>query len=331
MTTHDEKLKASVVIPTKNGGSHLKSVIEAIFRQKTEWPFEILVIDSGSSDKTIELINSFAGARLIEIRPEEFGHGKTRNVAISQAKGEFIAMITQDALPENESWLSELVDTIETDPRIAGVFGRHIAYDDASPFTKMEIDHHFTSFLTQPIVYLDDNERYKTDETYRQLLYFFSDNNALLRRSVWEHIPYPDVDFAEDQAWAREIIEHGYLKAYAHNAIVRHSHNYGLIERLQRSFDESYALKRLFNYKGGKAFWFSVKSFIALTRRDFIWGCRGGLFKGKVSLLLRMPVDNFMRVIGHYLGARGETLPEYLRLKLSRDRKLMVAHRKAID
>ena len=63
------------------------------------------------------------------------------------------------------------------------------------------------------MVWLDDKARYDRDEPYRQRLHFFSDNNALVRRSVWEQIPYPDVDFAEDQIWAQQIIEAGWKRA----------------------------------------------------------------------------------------------------------------------
>ena len=98
-------------------------------------------------------------------------------------------------------------------PRIAGVFGRHCAYPEASPYTKRDLDGHFGNFAGQPVVWLDDKARYDRDEPYRQRLHFFSDNNALVRRSVWEQIPYPDVDFAEDQIWAQQIIEAGWKRA----------------------------------------------------------------------------------------------------------------------
>ena len=233
-------------------------------------------------------------------------------------------MITQDALPIDKNWLAEMVLTIEQDLNIAGVFGRHIAHSDASPFIKNELDQHFSGFLLEPIVRLDDPVRYKADQGYRQFLYFFSDNNALIRRAVWEKIPYPEVDFAEDQAWARIIIEAGYSKAYAHNAVVAHSHNYGFMERLQRSFDEGYALQRIFGYGGELRLTDAMKSFLAITRRDVIVAFKLRDNK-KVGLksLIRMPLDNLMRMIGSYLGAHGNSIPHVIRFYLSRDKKLM--------
>lgn len=315
-------IKVSVVIPTKNAGPLLRRVLEAVMSQQTDWPFDVLVIDSGSTDGTVDLVKRNSSVRLIEIPPSEFGHGKTRNFAIANTKGDYIAMLTQDALPESPNWLSELVNAIEMDTQIAGVFGRHIAYPDASPFTRYELEQHFLGFLPQPVVELDDRVRYEHEEGYRQFLYFFSDNNALLRRLVWEQIPYPGVDFAEDQAWARLIIEAGYRKAYAHDAAVYHSHNYGFIERLQRSFDEAYSLRRLFNYQHGRGFRHAVRSLVGITVRDFRFAFQTGLLKSHFWHVFSMPLDNLMRVAGHYLGANGSRLPECVRLRLSRDRRL---------
>ena len=318
------KYKTSVIIPTKNAGPLFESVLGKVLQQETIWPFEVLVVDSGSSDGTLELVRKHPSVRLIEISSSDFGHGKTRNFAVANSSGEFIAMITQDALPINKNWLAEMVQAIEQDTNIAGVFGRHIAHSDASPFTRNELEQHFLGFLSQPVVQLDDQVRYLQDQGYRQYLYFFSDNNALIRRTVWEKIPYPEVDFAEDQAWARLIIEAGYRKAYVHNAVVAHSHNYGLFERLQRSFDEGYALQRLFGYGGEPSFLNAMKSFLAITRRDAMLSLKVSPgSKVDTKSLLRMPFENLMRMLGAYLGAHGKSIPHSVRLFLSRDKKLM--------
>ena len=327
LMTLNANIKVSVVIPTKNAGPILADVLDVLMHQEAPWLYEILVVDSGSRDETLEIIKAYPSVRLIEIDPKDFGHGKTRNFAIGHTSGEFIAMITQDALPESIGWLKNFVDTIEQDARIAGVFGRHIAYPHASPFTRIELEQHFAGFLARPVVCLDDHERYINDEGYRQFLYFFSDNNALLRRSVWEKMPYPEIDFAEDQAWARLIIEAGYLKAYAHDAVVFHSHDYGFIERLQRSFDESYALKRIFSYQRGFVFSALIKSFVGITVRDFKVTLKFGLLKTDFVHVVRMPLDNLMRILGTYLGFNGERIPHFIRCRLSRDKKLMKAER----
>lgn len=319
---NDNSVKVSVVIPTKNAGPILNEVLKSVMRQEAPWSYEVIVIDSGSKDGTVQLVKSFSEVKLIEINPKDFGHGKTRNFAIENSSGQYIAMITQDALPVHTTWLRNLVEVIEQDDHIAGVFGRHIAYENASPFTQNELEAHFSGFLKEPIVSLKDQIRYGHDDGYRQYLYFFSDNNALLRKTVWEKIQYPEIDFAEDQAWAKLVIEAGYLKAYAHDAPVFHSHDYGFIERLQRSFDESYALKTLFSYRQSFGLNDLVKSWVGLTVRDLKLVLKRKSIKKDFRHLMRMPIDNLMRLVGMYVGSKWNNIPSFIRVGLSRDKRL---------
>lgn len=318
-------MKASVVIPTKNPGSVFKLVLPAVLGQKVDFDFEVLIIDSGSIDGTLEYVSRIHDRRLRLhcIKPNSFGHGRTRNLGISMTTGEYAVLITHDAMPADPHWLRALVFTADADPEVAGVFGRHIAYPDADPFTARELELHFAGFQALPVVRLDDAERYARDEGYRQMLHFFSDNNALVRRRIWELLPYPDVDFAEDQIWAQRIIEAGYKKAYAHDAVVVHSHNYSLFERLQRSFDEAYAFRRLFGYvlcRGPRSL---VRSWLALTLRDMTYSRSAGLWGSRTLSVLKAPLDNWMRLLGHYLGGKGDRMPDSLRRWLSRDKRLL--------
>jgi len=316
-------IKASVIIPTKNPGGVFRPVLESVLNQLTDWPFEVVVIDSGSKDGTVEFVRSKTNVKLIEILAHEFGHGRSRNYAIANSVGEYAAVITHDAQPVDYHWLQCLVDMAESDARIAGVFGKHVAYPQASVFTRRELELHFSAFKEAPIVHLEDSKRYAEDVGYRQFLHFFSDNNALLRRSVWETIPYPDVDFAEDQSWAKSVIEAGYYKAYSDTGAVYHSHDYTLFERLQRSFDESYAFKRFFGYVLCSDFISMFKSFMALSRRDVRYARSIGMLRRTPFQVVHAVMDNGMRFLGHYLGSRGEKIPRFLREQISRDKKLL--------
>jgi rhamnosyltransferase len=318
-------LVVSIIIPTKNPGSRFPGVIRAVLSQNVSFSYEVLVVDSGSTDGTLDYLAQLKDSRVgvHRIAPHEYGHGRTRNLGISLTTGHYCVLITHDACPANGDWLANLVKPADANPQVAGVFGRHIAYAEATPFTKRELELHFAGFQSVAVARLDDWTRYTNDEAYRQRLHFFSDNNALMRRSVWEKIPYPDVDFAEDQIWAQKIIEAGYAKAYAHDAIVYHSHNYGLFERLQRSFDESYAFRRLFGYRlcpGVKAL---ARSWSALTVRDLRYTCEAGLWRSDPRAVLRAPLDNLMRLFGHYLGTRGNSLPDWACRSLSRDKRML--------
>lgn len=314
-------MKASVIIPTKNAGLQFKAVIEAVLSQETPWDYDVLVVDSGSTDGTVEYVQSLDGVKLHQIPAKEFGHGKTRNLGVSLTTGEFAVMITHDALPATEHWLYELVSAVEQDDSIAGAFGRHIAYEHDGPFLERDLKQHFEGFKnwTSTVVSLDDKERYEKDLGYRQFLHFFSDNNACLRRSVWEDIPYPEVDFAEDQLWAKQIIEAGYAKAYADKAIVFHSHTFDFIELFKRSFDEARALKRLFGYELCPTALQMLGQSLRTTLGDITY------LKTKKKLwrhwiwAMRAPFRNSARQVGYYLGQRYGSLPAGLVQLISRD------------
>lgn len=158
-------MKASVIIPTKNPGLNFQEVLAAVLSQSTSFDYEVLVIDSGSSDGTIEYVEGLRDqrVRLHCIEPTSFGHGRTRNLGVSLTTGQYAVLITHDAMPVDENWLANMVATADADLQIAGVFGRHIAYPDADPFTARELEMHFAGFDAWTVVSLDDPQRYVCD------------------------------------------------------------------------------------------------------------------------------------------------------------------------
>ncbi|TCV76392.1 rhamnosyltransferase [Neorhizobium sp. R1-B] len=316
--------RCAVVIPTKNAMRVLPKVLDKVLAQRVPWSYEVIAIDSGSTDGTKEYLRSLDRIRYLEIAPHEFGHGKTRNLGVQLANADFVAFLTHDAEPVDATWLAALVAAAEQDTKIAGVFGRHIAYSTASPFTKNDLDRHFDGFLAHRLVVSRDldSARYERDQGWRQLLHFYSDNNSLLRKSVWEKIPYPDVEFAEDQIWASMIIEAGYHKAYAPNAVVYHSHDYGFVEQLRRAFDESRNFSKYFGYKLSP----SMRRTVIAAGKFSLQAFRQRLDDqyGRVTLRHRFERagQRTALVAGHYLGAHHNRLPRFLSSRLSLDQKL---------
>ena len=100
--------KLSVVIPTKNGMAEgFESTLRAISRQIGIAETEFIVVDSGSSDGTVEAAKNY-GAKVFSIRPEEFNHGATRNYAAEQTTGDLLMFTVQDAIPATQDLFYEM-------------------------------------------------------------------------------------------------------------------------------------------------------------------------------------------------------------------------------
>lgn len=299
---------ASVVIPTLNAGDQFKTVLDAVRRQRTPWRKEILVIDSGSTDGTVDLVKSAEDVRLIEIDKAEFGHGKTRNLGVERTEGDFVAFLTHDALPADDYWLYNIVALLARFPRSGGAFGRHIAYDAATEFTKRDLIDHFDQFADMP-VYLDNRMDFYKERIdavrWRQKFHFYSDNNSCMRRSVWEKIPYRDIEFGEDQVWAEDILKAGYGKVYARDAVVFHSHDYDAGETFQRCKTEAAFFLKYFGYGLMSSKEAVDKALKGMNEGDQNWGRERGLDDEVIAERKRL---NQARLEG-YLAAYEEARP----------------------
>ena len=97
----------SVIIPTLNAGRHFEELLDGL-KNQTLKPAQIIVIDSESTDETLELARN-RNCKVIKIKRADFDHGTTRKLAASEVSGEFAVFLTQDAIPANEYMISELI------------------------------------------------------------------------------------------------------------------------------------------------------------------------------------------------------------------------------
>ena len=295
----------TVVIPVYNGGAMLKSVVESCLAQDLDQEYEVLLIDSASSDGCLEALPQDERLRLHRIRKEDFGHGRTRNLGVKLARGQYVAFLTQDAIPANRMWLMNLIAPLQNDPNVAGVFGCHMAHTDHGQLTAHDLDQHFNRWIFRShrqAIELDA-ARQTTNGVVATHERFYSDNNSCLRKSVWETLPLPDVIYGEDQLWAREILRKGYKKAYASTAVVRHSHEYGFRETVIRANTEWHFYKQML----GERLPSTKEQVLQMVERS----CASDLQAKKLypditdnDLMLRRRL-HFARACGYYLAGKG--------------------------
>src|SRR5215469_2378362 len=114
----------SVLLLTRNGLRDLERVLPALYSQRSTASFEVIAVDSGSTDGTVEFLRRIP-VRLRQISPETFHHARTRNLAASLATGEILIFLSQDAMPASDLWLSKMISNFD-DPKVGAVYGRQL-------------------------------------------------------------------------------------------------------------------------------------------------------------------------------------------------------------
>lgn len=207
----------SVIIPTLNAEHEIEGLLTVLGRQSMQ-PIEILVVDSASEDRTIELIQKHKGVRLLQIHRQDFNHGSTRDLALRESRGKFVCFLTQDAVPVSDDYLKLLVAPMVEDPSIALVSGRQLPKADARRFEQLVREFNYPD---SPSV------RSKGDlEQFGIKTFFASDACSAYRRSSYlECGGFEHVNTNEDMLMAAKFIASGMKVAYEPRAEVYHSHN----------------------------------------------------------------------------------------------------------
>lgn len=207
----------SIIIPTLNAEHEIEALLIALDRQSIQ-PNEILVVDSASEDKTIELVQKHKRVRLLEIDRQDFNHGTTRDMALNESSGDFVCFLTQDAVPVSDDYLKRLVAPMVEDSNIALVSGRQLPKADARRFEQ----------LVRCFNYPDSpSVRSKGDlEKLGIKTFFASDACSAYRRTAYlECGGFDHVNTNEDMLMAAKFIASGMKVAYEPRAEVYHSHN----------------------------------------------------------------------------------------------------------
>jgi len=290
----------SIIILTKNAGRKFKKILARVFEQDINKEFEVIIIDSGSDDKTLKIVHKFPVTKILEIQPEEFGHGKTRNLAVSLCQGKYLVFLTQDALPQDENWLKNLVSPLSND-LVAATFSRQIPYRSTNLF--QQYAHYFLYPKKEKTSILGD--------------VFFSNVSSAIKKEVLEKIKFPeDLPMSEDQAWAKQVLENGYKIIYCPQAVVFHSHNYSFWKNFKRNFDAGLSLKKLGLIKKNQ--------FILQAPRYFFGEIWFLIKKRLIFFPLYLPfmfLYEFFRIFGFWLGSHYKILPLSWRKKFSLHKK----------
>ena len=287
----------SVVIPVKNGARWLPETFDALSRDPA---IEVLVIDSGSTDGSVAMARE-RGMRVLQIAPEIFGHGRTRNLGLRDTAGELVCFLTQDATPQRR-WADAYREVMAEEEEVGAAFGPHVPRPGSQPMIARELEDVFARFAA------DDGGRRVWP---RGEAPFLSNVNACYRRKCLEQLGgFPDVAYAEDQAFARILAGSEWRLAYHPAAAVLHAHSYGLLTFMRRYFDEYRGLRATTGHVAG----FGLRS-TARVVRDEVVADRGWmrehrvLWPARAAWTARAELHPGGRRSAAALGSRAERLP----------------------
>ena len=286
-------MNVSIVLPTRNGAATLPAVLDAISRQRVDFPFEVIAVDSSSTDGTADLLRRRVD-RLLSVAADAFDHGLTRNLGIEQARGELVVLLVQDALPAADSWLAALTAPLFADDRLAGTFARQLPRPDASPIARYYLDRWIASSVVARTIAVANHADLEALDPMAQLERCAFDNVcSCIRRSVWARHPFRQTPIGEDIEWARDVLLAGYSLAYVPAAEVIHSHDRSSRYELVRTYVLHRRLYELFRLRTIPTLRLLTRAIVSSLRIH--WRCQP--FSGRaVALAVAWP-------LGQYIGA----------------------------
>jgi rhamnosyltransferase len=240
-------MKCSIIIRSFNEEKHIVRLMEGIKRQTLYADVEVILVDSGSTDKTVALAQS-AGAKVVHIEPRDFSFGRALNVGCAAASGEFLLMASAHVYPHFTNWIEKMIAPF-ADPKIALVYGRQTG----NQLTKYSEHQLFKKWFPK-------------HSNYHQEIPFCNNANAVVRRSLWQEQNYDELlTGLEDIDWAMKIQKKGYYIAYESEAVIVHVHEETPAKILNRYRREAIALKKIIPKQN-----FSILDFLRLSTSNIL-------------------------------------------------------------
>jgi len=201
-------MRASIVIRTLNEAKYLDELLSMISAQQTQdLDIETVLIDSGSTDGTIEIAETH-GCRITSIDKKDFSFGRSLNRGCAFSTGDILVFISGHCVPVDEHWLQRLCQ-----PLIDGV--AHYSYGGqlGGPDTHYAETRIFAKYFPKASRIPQDG-------------FFCNNANSALLRSSWDVDQFDEeLTGLEDMELAKRLVAKGQRVAYVAEAPVYHYHD----------------------------------------------------------------------------------------------------------
>lgn len=221
-------MNASIIIRTYNEQEHLHELLTSIDRQSCNGSdHEVILVDSGSNDRTLDIAHSH-GCRILHIGRHEFSFGRSLNVGCAAAQGENLVFVSGHCVPASSDWLRRLIEPLQ-DGQISFIYGRQLV-GDRNKFSESQL---FKKF-------------YPDESRLPQEGFFCNNANAALKQPVWQQYRFDeDLTGLEDMHLGRRLVRDGFSLGYVAEAPVYHHHSETWREVLKRYEREAIALRKI--------------------------------------------------------------------------------------
>ncbi len=273
-------IDVSIVIRTYNEEGHIETLLKSIFNQKTDKNFEVIIVDSGSNDSTLEIVQKYPTS-ILHIDPNDFSFGRSLNLGIAKAQGKIVILISAHCYPPYDNWITHITEPFK-DESVALVYGKQrgnhkTKYSENQIFKKM--------FPEQPI--------------WKQTNPFCNNANTAIRRSFWKDTPYDEeLTGLEDLDWANKMLKRGKTITYHSKATIIHVHEEGPSRIFYRYQREAMALKKIFP-ETNFTFLDFIKLFPVNAGLDIFRAMRD---EPKLRHIWEVPIFRFLQYWGTYRG-----------------------------
>ncbi len=260
--------KISIVVPVKNGMATLPDFIEGIQAQTLFSETEVVVIDSSSTDGSVAFLSKFDFVKVISIDPKTFNHGATRNLGVEQAKGDFIVMTVQDAVPVKQTWLADFLKHFEDDA-VMGVSGQQVV-----PHDNNKNPHQWfmpqSMGVARSVYYPNAKDFIALTPKAQRRECGWDDVNAIYRKKALTVLPFEPLMFGEDMLWAKMALEKGFKLIYDHTIGVYHYHHQFADYTYNRTLITKLFIYKCFNFMDSRTY--ALKDYVLVVYRNFKWG-----------------------------------------------------------
>jgi glycosyltransferase involved in cell wall biosynthesis len=218
----------SVLIRTKNEERHIGQTLSVLFTQ-TYKNYEVILVDSGSTDKTLDIAREFP-VKIYEIKPEEFTWGYALNYGFHKTVGEYVVCLSAHALPLSKDWLETLIANFD-DENVAAVMSNTLPRPDCNPFDRRGLLKKFNM---------------PKQEIPEHPLFIFGNVSSAIRKSVWEQVNFDEsLSYCEDEDWMMKVKKLNCKIMFEPEAKVYHSHNETLNQIYGRTYQFAIAVQAL--------------------------------------------------------------------------------------